>query len=120
MPFEEFPTPEEEKKISNYAEAIEYLKKEGEGGARSELFQNFIEQREDKVESHIQALELAFRLAVLYYMAGFKEYALESLRGIEETEDYITEETGLFARLGEVKKKMETDQVIEIDFFDEL
>lgn len=119
MSFEELPAPEKEKKISNYTEAIEYLKKEGEDGAKSEQFQNFIEQEENKVGNHIQALELAFRLAVVYYMVGFKDYALESLREIEEAGDYITEETDLFTRLIKIKQKMETDQKIEIDFFNE-
>jgi hypothetical protein len=119
MSFEELPTPEKEKKISNYTEAIEYLKKEGEDGAKSEPFQNFVEQEENKVENHIQGLELAFRLAVVYYIAGFKDYALESFGEIEEAEDYIMEETDLFARLRKVKEGMEADQEIGTEFFNE-
>lgn len=108
-----------EKEISSYREAFAYLKITGEDGAKSESFQNFIEQEENKVTNHIQAIELAFRLAVVYHMAGFKDYALESLREIEETEDYVKEENDLFARVREVKQKMEAGQEIEIYFFDE-
>jgi len=119
MSFEESPTPEEGEKISNYAEAIDYLRREGEGGAKCGPFQDFVEREEKKVENHIQGLELAFRLAAVYYMAGFKEYALESLEEIEETEKYIAEETDLFTRLRKIKEKMKSDQEIEIEFLDE-
>lgn len=119
MSFEELPMPEKEEKISNYIEAVEYLKKEGGAGAKSEPFQDFVKQEENKVKNHIQSLELALHLAVIYYLAGFKDYALESLEEIEETKDYIVEETDLFARLKEIKEKMEANQEIEIEFFND-
>lgn len=114
--FEEGKEQKEEGTFS-YREASDYLREAGEDGAKSESFQKFVKQKEeeaDAVDNHVPRLVMSLRMAVVYYLSGFREYAIESLEEIEEAD--ITEY--LRAGIEEIKEKMETNEEIKSDSFD--
>lgn len=106
-----------EKEISSYREAVDCLKETGEDGAKSEPFQNFVEQKQeeaDAIDNHAPRLVMSMRMAVVYYLAGFREYAVESLEEMEEADMAEDQRAGI----EEIKKKIEAGEEIGSDFFD--
>lgn len=106
-----------EKEIFGYEDAVDYLIGTGEDGAKSEPFQKFVEQKQeetDAINDHVPRLVMSLRMAAVYYLAGFREYAMESLEEIEEAD--MAED--LRAGIEEIKEKMEAGEKIGSDFFD--
>jgi len=108
MSFETIPEPEKEK-IGTFEEALAFLLREGEPGARMAAFQDFVAGEEEKVGTPVQTLELAFRMAELYYNSGFKAYALECFRELEEAGDYEGREADLSDRAREFADRIEAE-----------